>query len=154
MKRTIIDKLAATIERISIEPGGTKKLPFLYDDAHMLNIRFDRVGAPLAAAILIESGVVTDATGVWHERITMGIWFADIMPQATADQDGRITEQVIDKCKERAFRWAASLMPTEELKLISVNGSQRSYLDDDATLCGYWLNVTLEEVEGYGRCNG
>ena len=153
MRRTIIDKLAATIERTPIEAGGTKKLPFLYDDAHMLNIRLDKVGAPFAAAILVESGVVTDTMGMWHERITLGVWFADLMPQASADQDGRITEQVIQKCKERAFRWAASLTPAGELKLISVNGSQRSYLDDDATLCGYWLNVTLEEVEGYGRCN-
>ena len=154
MVRTIIDKLKASVQALEIEKGSGTYLPFYYDDAEMQNIRFDFVAAPLVACVPIESGMVQDAGQMFHERLTLAIWFADAMAQATAgDYDALKNEQVIDACKKRAFRWAASLAPANELRLVSVNGSMRAYLERDAYLTGYMLNVTIEEVSGIRRCD-
>ncbi len=151
---TIVDKIAKSVEAIETEQGCGRHMPFIYDDEDMQNIRFDMVQAPLVAAVPIESAAVEDAGGVIRERLTIAIWFADAMVQATAgDFDARLNEHVIDACKKRAFRWAASLSPAKDLRLVSINGSIRAYLRHDSYLTGYMLNVTLEEVDGISRCN-
>ena len=150
--RTIIDKIAESIERPEFN-DGKHPLPFLYGDAATLNIQVDFVEPPLAAALLIESGAVDEGLGVWRERITLGIWFADKMCQAMGDVDARKNEHVITRCKRRAFKWISSLATNTEIRLVSLNGTQRDYFQKDAVLTGYWVNVTLEELEGVSNCS-
>lgn len=154
MKKTIIDKLADTIKALPFEDGQKRELPFVYEDADVQNIVFDQIMPPLVACVPITSAAVQDERGFYHERITLALWFADRMCQPAPDYDAVENERIIDKCKQRAFRWCASMYPKKELELVSVNGSERAYLERDAMLTGYMLNVTLEEVEGYGICNG
>lgn len=152
--RTIIDKLKTSVEALEIDKGCGKYLPFYYDDEEIQNIRFDNTATPLAACVPIESAMVQDAGQMFHERLTLAIWFADkMMYNSAGDYDALLNERIIDKCKRRAFRWAASLSPTKEIRLVSVNGSMRAYLERDAYLTGYMINVTIEEVSGIRMCD-
>jgi hypothetical protein len=49
--------------------------------------------------------------------------------------------------------WLASLQNNNEIELISVNGAERWYLQNDVVATGYVVNVTIKEVEGYGKCD-
>lgn len=151
--RTIVDKLADTINALPLEKGQKHKMPFVYEDADVQNIKFDQIEPPLVACVPITSAAVTDERGNYHERITIAIWFADKMCEPTPDYNAVMNERIIDKCKRRAFKWCASMFPKRELELVSVNGGDRAYLETDAMLTGYMLNVTLEEVDGIGKCS-
>lgn len=152
MNRTIIDKLADTIAALPLD-GLKHPMPFVYEDADVQNMVFDQIEPPLVACVPITSAAIQDERGFYHERITLALWFADRMCENAPDYDARANEHVIDACKRRAFQWCASMYPKGELELVSVNGSERAYLEQDAMLTGYMLNVTIEEVEGIGKCS-
>ena len=149
---TIIDKIARTIERKELGKGGIKKLPFLYADSDIQNILRDQVEPPFAAAVPLTSGVVTDERGMYHDQVTLALLFGDAMCEANPEYNARENERIIDDCKQRAFKWLAGLVPTNEIELVSINGAERVYLENDAFVTGYMLNVTLKETQGYGVC--
>ena len=148
---TIIDKLARTIERKELN-DGVNNLPFIYADLDTQNILIDNTGVPFAAAAPLSSGMVTDEHGFYHERATFEVFFGDLMAQSLPDYNARENERIIDTCKRRAFAWLASLLPANELRLVSINSATRTYMQFDAIVTGYLVNVTIEEVQGYGRC--
>lgn len=148
---TIIDKLRASLEVVTDDHG--RPLPFIYEDADIQNIVFDQVQPPLIAAVPITSSAIQTTHNMFHERITIAIWFADAMYQNGGDYNATENERIIDACKQRALEWAASLTPATDLQLVSVNEAERAYLERDANLTGYLLNVTLDELTYYG-CNG
>lgn len=149
---TIIDKLKQSVEAITFAPGDHRHLRFYYNDGYSLNVDFDTAEYPCVAAVLVESGAVTQDGGQYAERITLNVDFLDRAQLPCAEQDGLTNEQIIDCCKQRAFRWLSSLQPVKDLQLISVNQTFRLYSEDDAVLTGYQVNVTLQEVQTYGRC--
>lgn len=151
--RTIIDKLADTFKALPIEKGKKHPLPFVYEDADVQNMVFDRIEPPFVACVPITSAAILDARNMYHERITLALWFADRMCENVPEYDAIANERIIDACKRRAFAWCASMFPKKDLELVSINSSERAYLESDAMLTGYMLNVTLEEVEGIGVCN-
>ena len=151
---TIIDKLKASIEALEVEQGSNTHMPFVYAPAEVQNIVLDGMQPPFVVCMPIESAAVEDTGGTIRERITIAVWFADLMCENVAgDYDALENEQIIDRCKRRAFRWAASLSPAKDLRLVSLNGSMRAYLERDAFLTGYMLNATIEEMDGVSRCN-
>ena len=152
-ENTIIDKLARTLERKEFGKGGIEVLPFVYADKGMQNVIFDNIQPPFAACVPITSGTVSDMRNTYHERITIAVWFGDRMCGVFPDYDAKENERIIDECKQRAYKWLASLNNNSELELVSVNGSDRFYLEGDACMTGYVVNVTLEELQGYGICN-
>ena len=150
--RTIIDKLADTFKTLPLIGRQKHPLPFVYEDADVQNMVFDNVEPPFVACVPITSAAVADERNMYHERITIALWFADRMHESVPDYDARKNEHIIDECKRRAFAWCSSMFPKKELALVSINSSDRAYLESDALLTGYMLNVTLEEVEGIGIC--
>ena len=149
---TIVDKLARTLERQELGKGGITPLPFVYADLDTQNIVLDNVGAPFAAVAPVSSSTVIDDHGRYHEQATFEVYFGDLMCQSLPDYNARENERIIDECKQRALKWLAGLLPTKELRLESVNSAQRAYMQFDAITTGFLLNVTLYEVEGYGKC--
>ena len=149
---TIIDKLKRSIEGVTIAQDSEQPIPFYYDDESLLNLRFDQITPPFASAVLLQTGTIERQGGQFAERATLNVFFLDLTAQASADQDGIENERIIDECKQRAFRWLSTFQPVRELKLVSVNSTQRVYIEDDATLTGYAVNITIEEVQTYGRC--
>lgn len=150
---TIIDKIARTIERRELGKGGVTPLPFIYADRDIQNIVLDQVQPPFAAAVPLTSGMAQDERGNYHDQVTLALFFGDIMCQSMGDYDARENERIIDDCKRRAFMWLASLQNNREITLESVNGAERWYLENDVVTTGYVVNVTLREVDGYGKCD-
>ena len=149
---TIIDKISRTIERVELGKGGVTPLPFVYADKDIQNFVLDNIEPPFAAAVPLTSGTAQDKFGLYHDQVTLAVFFGDIMCEPSGDYDARANERIIDECKQRAFQWLAGIVPTDEVELISVNGAERWYLDGDQIATGYVLNVTLQEVQGYGKC--
>ena len=150
---TIIDKIARTLERNELGKGGIEPLPFIYADREIQNIVLDHINPPFAAAVPLTSGTTIDERGNYHDQVTLAVFFGDVMCQPSPDYDARANERIIDDCKRRAFKWLASLQGNNEIELISVNGAERWYLENDAITTGYVVNVTIKEVEGYGKCD-
>lgn len=151
---TIVDKLARSLSRIELGKGGIVPLSFIYASEEVQNIEIDNLCAPYAICTPISTSAVADDSGVYRERFTIAVWFADLMCSAMGDFDAVANERVIDECKHRAFLWLQSLAPSTdiELKLISVDNATRAYLERDAVLTGYMLMVTLQELDGVSYC--
>lgn len=141
---TLINKIKKSVE-------GATGFPFLYHAAGEINELIARAAElPCAFAFLIDSGTVEDTNGMFHERVTFAVVFAD---KTQFDFNALENEEIIDRMKVRAFRWLQSLRLSDDLQLVSINNTQRLYDTTTDILTGYAVNVTLEEVEGYGVCN-
>lgn len=139
----IIQKIKKSIEE-------STNVPFYYASAETLNIVLDSADYPCALAVLAEQGTITDVNGLYHERLTLVVSFAD---KTDFDFDSIENEDIIDRCKKRAFTWLHSLLRSDTLKNVSVNSTTRDYLLYDVILTGYGVNITLEEIEGFGACD-
>lgn len=155
VQRTIIDKLAATIERKELGVDD-KPLSFVYADEGLQNIILEGVEMPFAACVPIASSAVVADDGQYHERITVAVFFGDLMTESGTDYDGIENERIIDTCKKRAFLWLTSLnlqSVGSELRLIRVTTSERGYLRLDGNYTGFAVVATLEEISGVGMCD-
>lgn len=141
---SIIDKIKNTIT-------AATGLPFYYDTPQTLNLRLDTATYPCAMLHILQSGAVTDTNGVLRERLTIEMLFATT---SHLDFDGTDVEaNEIDGLKKHAFRWLLKLFRSHELRLISINGTNRYYATDDAIYSAFGVNVTLEEAQGYSKCD-
>lgn len=150
---TIIDKISRTININELGKGGVTPLPFVYETLEAQNIILDNLEPPFCAAAPLESGAVVDERGNYHDQVTIALLFGDIMCTQSGDFCAVENERVIDECKQRALKWLATLQGNTEIELVSVNAVAREYLNDDSIVTGYSLNVTIREVQGYGRCD-
>lgn len=139
---TLIDKIKKSIEAVGV--------PFVYHNGGEIDEMLMRQEAfPVAFCYLINQGTIEDVNGIFHERLTFAVFFADL---TKFDFDSLENEQIIDRCKRRAFQWLSSLRLSEDLDLTNVNGTQRVYDVTASVLTGFAVNVTIEEVAGYGSC--
>jgi len=154
MIRTIIDKLADTLQRAELGIDG-QPLRFVYADEGLQNIIIESGNVPFAAVVPIASSAVYADDGRYHERITVAVFFGDCMVDTGSDYDAIENERIIDTCKRRAFMWLTSLhlpMPNRELSFVSVTTAERGYLRLDGNYTGFAVVVTLDEVSGIGLC--
>jgi len=145
--RSIIDKIKESVESV-IGDGR-----FYYNDGNGLNIELDNAKFPCAFAQLIEAGTLNDELGNYHERVTIGVFFADI---ADMSLEPLPNERILTALKQSAFGWLASLRSNDELTLVDVMGTDRVYIQSDrydVRLTAFVVNVQLEEVKGFGVCN-
>ena len=141
---TIIEKIKESVE-------GATALGFLYHAAGEINELIARAESlPVAFAFLLDSGTIEDVNGMYHERVTLAVIFAD---KTQFDFNALENEQIINEMKIKAFRWLQSLRLSDTLRVVSINSTQRLYDTTTDILTGYAVNITLEEVQGYGVCN-
>lgn len=141
---TIIEKIKTSVE-------GATALGFLYHAAGEINELIARAESlPVAFAFLLDSGTIEDVNGMYHERVTLAVIFAD---KTQFDFNALENEQIINEMKIKAFRWLQSLRLSDTLLVVSINSTQRLYDTTTDVLTGYAVNITLEEIQGYGVCN-
>lgn len=144
---SIIEKIKTSVETATC-------LTMYYDTPQTLNVILDELTErqfPCAMLHIVQQGAVRDVNGVLHERLTVEVLFT--VP-SSMDFDGVNVERMeLDKMKEKAFKWLLSLYKSRELRLISLNGTNRYYATDDAIYSAYGVNVTLEEVSGVSKCD-
>ena len=145
--KSIIDKIKESIEAV-IGEGR-----FYYNDGNGLNIELDNANYPCAFAQLIETGTLSDELGNYHERIAVGVFFADVADQ---DLEPIPNERILTELKKNGFAWLASLRNNDEIQLVEVRNTDRVYIKSDrydVRLTAFVLNVTIEETIGFGVCN-
>lgn len=141
---SIIDKIKKSIE-------DATGLTFYYDTPQTLNVRLDRATYPCAMLHILQSGAVTDANGVLRERLTIEVLFATT---SHLDFDGVDVEaNEIDGLKKQAFKWLIKLLRSHDLRLVSINGTNRYYATEDAIYSAFGVNVTLDEAQGFSKCD-
>lgn len=147
---SIIDKIKKSVE-------DATGMPFYYDTPETLNQRMSGASSkrpwcfPCAMLNILQSGAVTDQNGILRERLTIEVLFAT---KSTLDFDGVEVEACeINKMKELAFTWLLSLFRSRDLRLVSMNGTQRYYATEDAIYSAYGVNLTLDETQGFSACN-
>lgn len=141
---SIIDKIKSTI-------GTATGLPFYYDTPQTLNVRLDNAQYPCAMLHILESGAVVDTNGVLRERLTIEMLFATT---SRLDFDGTTVEnEELQRMKVYAFQWLITLYRSRELRLVSINGTNRYYATDDAIYSAYGVQVTIDEAQGFSKCD-
>ena len=144
--RTIIDKLRDSISPII---GGEDR--FHYADRDDLNVILDNACFPCAFCNLAKASVVDSDYGGMREKITIEVYFCDLVPFGI---DGIENERVLQLQKERALEWVALLKRSDDFLFGGVNGTNRWYSPDglDVNFTAYSVSVTLTEVKSYGDC--
>lgn len=145
---SIIDKIKASLEPL-VGAGH-----FYYNDGDGLNIDLDNANYPCAFAQLIETGTITDTFGTYHERVTLGIYFAANV--SDIELNPLKNEQILTELKKTAFVWLASLRRDDNFTSTEVVGTDRVYIKSDrydVRLTAYVVNVTFEEAQGWGECD-
>lgn len=141
---TIIEKIKRSVE-------AATGLPFLYHAAGEINELIARAGElPVAFAFLLDNGTIEDVNGMYHERVTFAVMFAD---KTEFDFNALENEQIIDQMKIKAYRWLQSLRTSNDLNVIAINSTQRLYDTTTDILTGYAVNITIEEMSGVGACD-
>lgn len=144
---TIIEAIKRSIERQGIA--------FLYHSSGEVNELVSRETAyrdselPVVICHLLSSGSMQNAAGQWVERVQVAVFFSRL---AEYDFNGEQNEQVLEACKVAAQRWLHSLRDDENLRLVSVNSTERIYNSTEDIITAYAINVTIEELHGVGVC--
>ena len=141
----------SVIKKIQNSITGTTGLPFYYDTPQTLNVRLDRATYPCAMLHILEQNAVRDENGILRERLTIEMLFA---VNSNLDFDGiEVERDELDAMKCLAFRWLLGLYKSRDLRLQSINGTNRYYATDDAIYSAYGVNVTIEEIAGVSKCD-
>lgn len=141
---SIIDKIKASI----VAATG---LPFYYDTPQTLNVRLDRATYPCAMLHILQTNALQDVNGIIRERLTIEILFATT---SNLDFDGEDVERnELDAMKRKAFQWLLALYRSHDLRLVTINSTNRYYATDDAIYSAYGVQVTIEETAGVSKCD-
>lgn len=141
---TIIEKIKRSVE-------AATGLPFLYHAAGEINELIARAESlPVAFAFLLDNGTIEDVNGMYHERVTFAVMFAD---KSQFDFNALENEEIIDRMKIKAYKWLQSLRLSNDLNIVSINQTQRLYDATTDILTGYAVNITIEEMSGVGACD-
>ena len=139
------------IDKIKQSVTAATGLPFYYDTPQTLNTRLDRAQFPCAMLDIVQSGAVFDNNGILRERLTIEVVFATM---SHLDFDGiDVENNEIDKMKEKAFIWLLSLQRSHDIRLVSLNGTTRYYATNDFINSGYGVNITIDEIKGFSKCD-
>ena len=141
----------SVIEKIKHSITAATGLPFYYDTPQTLNLRLDRATYPCAMLHILQSGAIVDTNEILRERLTVEMLFATT---SDLDFDGTDVEKnEMDGMKLLAFQWLLALYRSRELRLVSINGTNRYYATDDAIYSAYGVQVTIDEVQGVSKCD-
>lgn len=141
----------SVIDKIKNSITAATGLPFYYDTPQTLNVRLDTAVYPCAMLHILQSGAVVDVNGILKERLTIEMLFATT---SHLDFDGTDVEKnEIDGLKKYAFTWLLKLLRSHDLKLIAINGTNRYYATEDVIYSAYGVNVTIDEIQGYSKCD-
>ncbi len=135
---TIIDKIKQSVT-------DATGVPCYYQSEEELNRILDNAQLPCALFVLLRGGQLTTTNGHLRERVQVAMFFAD---KTDFDFTAHENEEIINKQKQRAYKWLLSLNTSKLLRVIGIIGTERAYTDYDVILTGYAVNVTLEELRG------
>lgn len=137
---TIVEKIIASIKG---ELGDG--FPVYYHDEPTLNVMTSTMEFPCALFQLLTNGRVVREAGQAKESVTAAVFFVE---RSEFDFDAVQNEQVIDRCKKRAFAWLGSVNGGGLVDILAVNRTTRVYDRYDDILTGFGVSVDLKEQVG------
>lgn len=137
---TIVDKIIASIKG-ALGDG----FPVYYHDEPTLNVMTSTMEFPCALFQLLVNGRVVREAGQAKEAVTAAVFFVE---RSEFDFDAVQNEQVIDRCKKRAFAWLGSVNGGGLVDVLAVNRTTRVYDRYDDILTGFGVSVDIKEQVG------
>lgn len=133
------------VEKLNYSIYGATNCRLHYESVERLNEIADNIDYPAAFVYLVGNGGLSSEIGTLKERLQIAVFFVDL---TEFDFESNDNEQIIEKCKEKAFLWLKSLSTDQYWRLVSINSTERVYDMFDVNLTGYAVNVTIEELQG------
>ena len=140
---TIVDKLKASIQAVH------EKMPVYYHDEPTLNLLAESMEFPCVIVQLITQGNITVESGQVREVVSVAVFFVE---PSEFDFDAEQNEQVIDRCRQRAYAWLLAMPFDKYFRMEYVERTQRAYERFDAILTGYGMLLRLQELVGQTDC--
>lgn len=155
---TIVEKIKASIQNSVFVPRQETvngqvvtvydPLPVYYHDEPTLNLLTSRMSFPCALLQLLSSGRIDRTGPQQREAVTAAVFFVE---PSQFDFDAEDNEVIIQRCKERATKWIASLNAGGYLEAVGTVRTSRVYDRYDDILTGFGVSVELLELNGI--CN-
>ena len=155
MSNTIVDKIIDSIQDAVKIPhtetvnGQTvttyTPIAVYYHDDPTLNVITSSMEFPCVLFQLLNTGRLDRSTPVAGEIVTAAVFFVE--PADEWDDDAVANEGIIQRCKERALTWVASLNTTMFAAVSEIRTS-RVYDRFDDILTGFGLTLDLQELDG------
>lgn len=141
---TIVDKITNSIKAVHGEG-----FPVYYHDEPTLNFMTSQMQFPCALFQLLTTGRAVREGGMVKERVPAAVFFVE---PSQFDFDAVDNELIIDRCKQRAFAWLASLPSSSDVELLDVTRTSRVYDRYDDILTGFGVLAELQELQGWTPC--
>lgn len=142
---TIIDKIISSIQSVHGD-----NFPVYYHDEPTLNVIAETMSFPCAIVQLLTTGNAKIDNGQIRESVSAAVFFVE---PSEFDFDAVENEEIIDRCKRRAFRWLLALPMDEWISLDAIERTSRAYERFDAILTGFGVLARLSELEGVSDCD-
>ena len=141
---TIVDKITNSLK--AVHGDG---FPVYYHDEPTLNLMTSQMEFPCALLQLLTTGRAVREGGMVKERVSAAVFFVE---PSKFDFNAEENETVIDRCKQRAFAWLASLTSSSDVELLDVTRTSRVYDRYDDILTGFGVLAELQELQGWTPC--
>lgn len=140
------------IEKIQNSVETATGVPFLYHDRGELDTLIAHTDSNFFALChLLTGGGMREENGLLYERNNVAVFFTT---KTQYDFESEDNERLIGECQKLAYAWLGFLRSSADLRLVSLNGSERVYNEQSDLLTGFAVNVTLEDLQGVSDCDG
>lgn len=116
-----------------------------YGSPEAVNVQLEQMYQPTAIVYLLGRQQLNTYGAYFRERLQIAAFFVE---PVVYDDEERGLGEVIDRCKQRAYRWLHSLYTSRDFRLVQIGDTQRVYDEFDTIVTGFAVNVTLEEIQG------
>lgn len=137
---TFVEKVIA-----SIKAQHGDGFPVYYHDEPTLNLLTSEMDFPCAIFQLLTTGDVVQEGGQAKERVSVAVFFVE---PSDIDFEAVENENIIDRCKGRAFAWLLGLAADPLVELAELTRTSRVYDQYDDIITGFGVLADIKETNG------
>ena len=135
-------------EKIKADFEAITGLTLLYGSRDGINWAISHNALPAGFFTLIRSSNVNADGLSIKESAEVAVSVIRLSP---AEEPGYKTEEVIDECRQQVFAYLTALKSSGLMNLRSVTRASRIFDEFDDIICGFGVNIIVEEIDGT-RC--
>ena len=135
-------------EKIKADFEAITGLTLLYGSRDGINWAINHNALPAGFFTLIRSSNVNADGLSLRESAEVAVSVIRLSP---AEEPGYETETVIEECRQQVFAYLTALKSSGLMRLLSVTRASRIFDEFDDIVCGFGVNILVEEIDGT-RC--
>ena len=135
-------------EKIKADFEAITGLTLLYGSRDGINWAINHNALPAGFFTLIRSSNVNADGLSLKESAEVAVSVIRLSP---AEEPGYETETVIEECRQQVFAYLTALKSSGLMRLLSVTRASRIFDEFDDIVCGFGVNIMVEEIDGT-RC--